>query len=69
MIVSLYGYTISDTKKFHIFEPITDCDTFSKGKGDKINTCSLYPGILIFGINIIIAMILVLLDFMQSYHS
>ena len=42
---------------------------YPKANTIKETTCSLSTGGLLFGTNMIIYRILVLLDFMQSYHS
>ena len=43
--------------------------TYPKAKAINEITCSLYPCGFLFGTKIIIASILVLFDFIQSYHS
>ena len=69
MIVSLYDYSISDTYSF-IFASQSMIVTHST-KANEINEmeCSLYPCGLFIGNNIIIARIIVLLQFMQFSHS
>ena len=71
MIVPLYDSSISDTYSFVFASQSMMVTTSSKEKLKVINKINfyLYPRGLLFGTNIMISRIVVLFDFMQSYHS
>ena len=69
MIVYLYDSSISDTYSFIFSSQSMIVTPYQNAKVIHKMTCSLYPCGLLFVTNIIIASILVLLDFMRSSHS